>query len=57
MGWSVINGLVCYYTGWGVSERDGTLVNEMAVVNGMGCYFPGRGVSKQDGVLPFGMGY
>ena len=40
MGWSVINGIGCYYTGWGVSERDRTLVNGMAVVNGMACYFP-----------------
>ena len=31
--------------GWGISKRDGVLVN------GMGCYFPGLGVSNWDGVL------
>ena len=31
--------------GWGISIRDGVLVN------GMGCYFPGLGVSNWDGVL------
>ena len=56
MVWSVINGIGCYYTGWGVSERDGMLVNGKAVVNRLACYFPGWGVSKQDGVLLFGMG-
>ena len=35
----------CYFSEWGVSERDGVLVN------GMGCYFPGWCVSKWDGVL------
>ena len=31
----LVNGLGCYFPGWGVSIRDGELVN------GMGCYFPG----------------
>ena len=34
-----------YFPGWGVSKRDGVLVN------GIECYFPGRGVSIWDGVL------
>ena len=36
-------------TGWGVTFRDGVLVNVM------GCYFPGCGVSKRNGVLLSGM--
>ena len=36
--------------GWGISVRDG------ALVNGMGCYFPGWNVSKRDGVLLSRMG-
>ena len=39
-----INEMVCYFPGWGVSKRDGILVNGMGVtfrdgvlVNGMGC--------------------
>ena len=36
--------------GWGVSKRDGVLVN------GMGCYFQGWVVSKRNGVLLSGMG-
>ena len=43
--------MVCYFPGWGVSIRDGVLVN------GMGYYFPGWDVSKRDGVLLSGMGY
>ena len=39
-----------YYPGWGVSIRDGVLVN------GMWCYFPGWGGTKRDGVLLSGMG-
>ena len=35
----------CLYTGWGVSKRDGVLIN------GMGYYFPGRGGGIRDGVL------
>ena len=35
----------CYFPGWGVSVRDGVLVN------GMGYYFPAWGVSIWDGVL------
>ena len=31
----LVNGMGCYFPGWGVSIRDGVLVN------GMGCYFPG----------------
>ena len=34
---------------WGVSKRDGMLVN------GMGCYFPGWGVCIRDGVLVNGI--
>ena len=40
----------CYFPGWGVSLRDGMLVNEK------GCYFPGRGGSILDGMLVYGMG-
>ena len=48
MGFSIqdgvlVNGLWCYYPGWGVSKRDGVLHS--------GC-----GVSKRDGVLVYGMG-
>ena len=39
----------CYFPGWGVSKRDGVLVN------GMGYYFPGWGVSIWDGVLVNGI--
>ena len=39
----------CYFPGWGVSIRDGVLVN------GMGCYFLGWGVSIWDGVLVNGI--
>ena len=35
----------CYFPGWGVSKRDGVLVN------GMGCYLPKWGVSIWDDVL------
>ena len=35
----LVNGLGCYFLGWGVSIRDGVLVN------GIACYFPGWGVS------------
>ena len=35
----LVNGMGCYFPGWGVSIRDGVLVN------GMGCYSPGWGVS------------
>ena len=35
--------------GWGVSIRDGELVN------GMGCFFPGWGVSIWDGVFVNGI--
>ena len=35
---------------WGVSQRDGVLIN------GMACYFPRWGVSKRDLVLLYGMG-
>ena len=35
----------CYFPGWGVSIRNGVLVN------GMGDYVPGWGVSIWDGVL------
>ena len=52
----------CWYTGWGVSKRDGVLVNGMecysprwGLVNGIGCYFPGWGVSFWDGVLVKGI--
>ena len=41
----LVNGMVCYFPGWGVSKRDGVLVNEM------GCYFLGWGVIKRFGVL------
>ena len=34
---------------WGVSIRDGVLVN------GMGCHYPGWGVSIRDGVLVNGI--
>ena len=39
----------CLYTGWGVSVRDGVLIN------GMVCYFPGRGVIIRNGVLANGI--
>ena len=39
----------CYFPGWGISIRDGVLVN------GMGYYFPGLGVSKWGGVLVNGI--
>ena len=39
----------CYFPGWGVSKRDGVLVN------GMGCYFSGWGVGIWDGVLVNGL--
>ena len=39
----------CYFPGWGVSIRDGVLVN------GMGYYFPGWGGSIWDGVLVNGI--
>ena len=38
----LVNGMGCYFPGWGVSIRDGVLVN------GIGCYF-------RDGVLVYGM--
>ena len=38
-----------YFPGWGVSIRDGVLVN------GMGDYFPGWGGSLWDGVLVNGI--
>ena len=38
----LVNGMGCYFPGWGVSIRDGVLVN------GMGCYFPGWGGSIWD---------
>ena len=41
--------MVCYFPGWGISIRDGVLVN------GVGCYFPGLGISKWDGVLVNGI--
>ena len=41
----LVNGMGCYFPGWGVSKRDGDLVN------GMGCYFPGWVVSIWDEVL------
>ena len=52
-----------YYQGWGVSIRDGVLVNGMwcylpgwVVLNGMGCYFPGWLVKIRDGVFVNGIG-
>ena len=39
----------CYFPKWGVSKRDGVLVN------GMGCYLPGWGVSIWDAVLVNGI--
>ena len=36
---------VCYFSDWGVSIRDGVLVN------GIGCYFTGWCVSIGEGVL------
>ena len=57
-----INGMGCYFpgwgviiwnrvleTGWGVTFRDGVLLNVM------GCYFLGWGVSVWDGVLVNGI--
>ena len=32
--WGVSKQMVCYFSVWGASIRDGVLVN------GMGCYFP-----------------
>ena len=43
--------MVYYFPGWGVSVRDGVLVN------GMGCYFPGWGVILCDGELVNGIEY
>ena len=45
----LIHGMVCLYTGWGVSIRDGVLVH------GMGYYSTGWGISIQDGVLVYGI--
>ena len=47
----LVNGMGCYYPGWGGSKRD------EVVVNGMGCYFPGWGViiCDCDGVLVNGI--
>ena len=39
----------CYFPGWGISLRDGVLVN------GLGYYFPGLGVRIWDGVLVNGI--
>ena len=39
----------CYFPGWGVSIRDGVLVN------GIGFYFPGWGVYIWDRVLVYGI--
>ena len=40
----LVNGMGCYFPGWGGSIRDGV------VINGMGCYFLGWGVIICDGV-------
>ena len=47
----LVNGMGCYFPGWGVSIRDGVLVK----VKGMGCYFPRWGISIWDGVLVNGI--
>ena len=26
MGWAVVNGMACYFPGWGVSKQDGVLL-------------------------------
>ena len=50
MGWRVDIQDELLYTEWGVSKRDGVLVN------GKGYYFPGWVVYKRDGMLLSGMG-
>ena len=58
-----VKGMWCYFTGWGVSIRNGVLVNGLCVtfrdgmfVKGMWCYFTGWGISIRTGVLVNGMG-
>ena len=46
-----VNGLEYWYTGWGVSKRDGVLVF------GMVCSYTGCSVSILDGVLKNRTGY
>ena len=42
----LVNGMGCYFSGWGVSLRDGVLVWGVT----------GWGVTFRDGVLVYGMG-
>ena len=51
----LVNGMWCYFPGWGVTKRDGVLLSRMGVSerNGVlvieiGSYFSGWGVSKRD---------
>ena len=43
--------MACYFPGWGVSIRDGVLVN------GRGCSYTGCGVSILDGMMKNRTGY
>ena len=58
----LVNGMECYFLGWGVYKRDGVLLSRIGcsirngvLVNGMECYFPGWCVSIWDRVLVNGI--
>ena len=46
---ALVNGMGCYFPGWGVSKRVGVLAN------GTGCYCTGWGVLIQNAVLVYWM--